>query len=67
MSPYLKRNKTGTRHSENIISGEKTTDQFRSLGKLPTYPSPKSTVCPKWELSDNVDLGEGWVVNLPES
>ena len=29
-------------------------------GKLPTYPSPKSTVCSKWEVSVNVGLGEGW-------
>ena len=28
-------------------------------GKLPTYPSPKPTFCPKWELSVNVGLGEG--------
>ena len=30
-------------------------------GKLPTYPSPKPTFCPKWEVSDNVGLGEGEV------
>ena len=28
-------------------------------GKLPTYPSPKATICPKWQLSVNVGLGEG--------
>ena len=28
-------------------------------GKLPTYPSPKPTFCPKWEVSINVGLGEG--------
>ena len=28
-------------------------------GKQPTYPSPKPTFCPKWELSVNVGLGEG--------
>ena len=28
-------------------------------GKVPTYPSPKPTFCPKWELSVNVGLGEG--------
>ena len=27
--------------------------------KLPTYPSPKSTFCPKWEISFNVGFGEG--------
>ena len=30
-------------------------------GKLPTYPSPKPTFCPKWEVSAYVGLGEGWV------
>ena len=34
-------------------------DQFRFSKKLPTYPSPKPTFCPKWEVSDNVSLGEG--------
>ena len=32
-------------------------------GKLPTYPvypSPKSTFCPKWKVSVNVGLGEGY-------
>ena len=28
-------------------------------GKLPSYPSPKLTFCPKWEVSANVDLGRG--------
>ena len=28
-------------------------------GKVPTYPSPKPTFCPKWEVSVNVGLGEG--------
>ena len=28
---------------------------------LPTYPSSKPTFCPKWEVSVNVGLGEGWV------
>ena len=27
--------------------------------KLPTYPSPKPTFCPKWEVRVNVCLGEG--------
>ena len=35
------------------------TDQFRFAGKLPTYPSPKPSFCPKWEVSVNVSLGEG--------
>ena len=29
--------------------------------KLPTYPSPKPTFCPKWEVSVKVGLGEGKV------
>ena len=33
-------------------------------GKLPTYPSPKPTFCPKWEVSVNVCLGRGrWAVS----
>ena len=28
-------------------------------GKVPTYPSPKPTFYPKWQLSVNVGLGEG--------
>ena len=35
-------------------------------GKLPTYPSPKTTFCPKWEESINVGLGDGWVGSFPE-
>ena len=38
MSPYLKGNKTGARHTENIISGEETPDQFRFLGNYPPTP-----------------------------
>ena len=34
--------------------------------KLSTYPSPKLTFCPKWEVSVNVSLGEGWVGSFPE-
>ena len=26
---------------------------------LPTYPSPKLTFCPKWEVSVDVGLGVG--------
>ena len=32
---------------------------FRFRGKLPTYPSPKPSFCPKWQVSINVNLGEG--------
>ena len=36
-------------------------------GKLPTYPSPKPTFCPKWEVSVDVGLGEGWVGSFSET
>ena len=35
-------------------------------GKLPTYPFPRPTFCPKWEVSVNVGLGEGYVGSFPE-
>ena len=35
-------------------------------GKLPTYTFPKPTFCPKWEVSVNVVLGEGYVGSFPE-
>ena len=34
--------------------------------KLPTYPSPKPTFYPKWEVSINVALGEELVGSFPE-
>jgi len=36
-------------------------------GKLPTYPSPKPTFCPKSEVSVNVDSGEGRVDSFSEA
>ena len=36
-------------------------------GKLPTYPSPKPTFCPKWELSVNVGLGKRGAVGSWDS
>ena len=36
-------------------------------GKLPTYPSPKSTFCPEREVSVNVGSGEGWMGRFPET
>ena len=36
-------------------------------GKLPTYPSPNLTFCPKRELSVNVRFGEGKVGSFPET
>ena len=41
-------------------------DQFRYLGNNPPTPPPlppKPTFCPKREVSDYVDLREGWVVS----
>ena len=35
-------------------------------GKLPTYPSPKPTLCFKWEVIVNVGLGEEQVGSFPE-
>ena len=32
-----------------------------------TYPSPKPTFCPKWEISVNISLGEGEVASFPET
>ena len=36
-------------------------------GKLPTYPSPKSTLTLTSHLGQNVGLGEGWVGSFPET
>ena len=36
-------------------------------GKLPTYSSLKPTFCPKWAVSVNVGLGEGYVGSFPET
>ena len=35
--------------------------------KLPTYPPPPPLFCPKWEVSVNVNLGEGLVGSFPET
>ena len=35
-------------------------------GKLPTYPFPKATICPKWEASVNVGVEEGKVSSFTE-
>ena len=34
---------------------------IKHFGKLPTYPSPKPTFCPKSEVSGYVGLGDGQV------
>ena len=36
-----------------------------AFGKLPTHPSPKPNICPKWEVSVTLGLGEGWVGSFP--
>ena len=36
-------------------------------GKLPIYPSPKPTFCPKREVSVNVGLGEGVCGQFPRN
>ena len=35
--------------------------------KLPTYPSPRPTFCPKGDVSVNVGLGEGYVGSFQET
>ena len=34
-------------------------ESIQVSGKLPTYPSPKPSFCPKREVSVNANLGEG--------
>ena len=54
----------------NRLSQKKKKDYKGSLyvsGRLPTYPSPKPTFCPKGEESVNVGLGEGQVGSFPET
>ena len=36
-------------------------------GKVPTYPSPKPTFCPKREVSFDDGLGKGLVGSFPET
>ena len=40
------------------IAGKNKVSSYVS-GKLPTYPSPKPSLCPKFEVSVNAGLGEG--------
>ena len=44
-------------HGES--SGGITKLRFSQAMVLPTYPSPKPSFCPKWEVSVNVTLREG--------
>ena len=51
-------------HNEDFAGHGPMADcyEFGSLyisGKLPTFPSPKTTFCPKWEVTVDVGLGEG--------
>ena len=39
------------------IAGKNKVSSYVS-GKLPTYPSPKPSLCPKFEASVNAGLGE---------
>ena len=39
---------------------------FYLSGKLPTYPSPKTTLILTSHLMQNFGLGEGWVGSFPE-
>ena len=43
-----------------------TSQRKNPLRETSHFPSPKPTVWPKWEVSDDVDVGEGWVVSFPE-
>ena len=51
--------KKDTAHSVTIL------EEFPS-DKLPTYPSPKPTICPKRDVSLIVSLGEGYGRSFPE-
>ena len=46
---------------ENLVEASQNVGSLYASGKLPTYPFPKLTFCPKWEVSVNVELGEGSV------
>ena len=54
-------NKRPLSRSKNLISaqGGYSNKYGRFLEKLPNYPSPKKTFCPKWEVIVDVGLGEG--------
>ena len=53
-------------HSRRKKGGSQPYDKHVS-GNLRTYPSPKPTFCPKWEVSFNVDLGKGWLGSFPRN
>ena len=52
-----------SKKTETSLDGSEDTSRSslsgKRLGKLPTYPSPKPTFCPKRKVSVNVGLGEG--------
>ena len=45
--------------SNHIGILNKCYDHYTFLENVPTYFSPKPTFFPKWEVSVNVNLGEG--------
>ena len=51
-----------------VLGRQKYLGSILLSGKLPTYPSPKPSFCPKWKVSVklNVSLGEGYVGSFPE-
>ena len=49
--------KLNERRKEN--ANEKSIGSILGSETLPTYPSLKPTLCPKWEVGVNVGLGEG--------
>ena len=51
-----------------VLERQKYMGSILLSGKLPTYPSPKPSFCPKWKVSVklNVSLGEGYVGSFPE-
>ena len=44
-----------------------TPPRYSKSGKLPTHPSPKSTLTLKSHLGQNGRLGKGWVDTFPDS
>ena len=49
----------GSLANQGFINQQRKFGSIKVSEKLPTYPSPNPTFCPKWEVSVNVDLGEG--------
>ena len=47
------------KQQRSLILLQDYTDTDDHMDQFTTYPSPKPTFCPKWEVGDNVGLGEG--------